>query len=865
MEPVSSSADNSGLILAGLGTRQSVKSKRVDMVYSHNALYKKPKKPVVGNVIDSSADLLSMESIGGVGVKPGVFWGSKVGSIANSVSDLSDIKNMANTVAKKTSYTELGKVDNMDDTTPRKTHIRTYILGNPLKPNQSPPLELCALEMQCFNLMKSFVLDIELFAMPGKLVSDKLISLKKIFYQVNGFGGAFTPLKFSGIIKSSFTSESSLNKTKVLAISNNIIVNDDFRKLIGLWQKALLEFESSEVACLVAFKWDQHWALLYTLSVGTTAYDLSGLVEAFGEKTCFIGCNPAFYVQDKCTVICFEDETSKLAVIGSVPIFKDKAGTCTGPSPGAKSFVDAWSSFNGADSYGVSTNQISGIVKKLSFVELVSLPPAFHESFLAVSTPLAPEVNSDMVLDGVPKPSALLISAVVNDTSGFSSSSSKILTTKVGGLELKMTSLEASISLVLIGWIICVLVLVSYYLLHPNEWFGLEICYMQRSGYNVPAKQLNIVCWHMSSGNTVFFITKTKLRSSSGLRIKDKYDGVWIFTSGLDVGNLGAGVAVVMNNSLACHVSKVEMVSGQIISVRLLFKDKLLVSVLGLYAGASVSIHFGQASEINSIIAKAVNTSTFMVLGGNFNECRPLCYGGVGQSGWTPECSVEWFNCLVEKWSTLDFNKALVLRDMVYTNQKMMNILKYLSIVRKEYRKSKIYELKLAQEASIRAAIEKHMEKFCSNKGSIIRSVLDRSFWKMVLNHLVVNDKLVLDLDGVRLNVDRIMESWTRKCVVPSVLFNHWACQYVSLDYVRDNIFFGVMNVISISELFVVVGSLPNGKAAGLSGILNKLWKHGGESVMECLLVLLNECLFVGTVPALWKRAWVLMIPKPYD
>ncbi|KAG9301467.1 hypothetical protein G9A89_006564 [Geosiphon pyriformis] len=48
---------------------------------------------------------------------------------------------------------------------------------------------------------------------------------------------------------------------------------------------------------------------------------------------------------------------------------------------------------------------------------------------------------------------------------------------------------------------------------------------------------------------------------------QDKYDGVWIFTSGLDIKYLGAGIAVVMNNSLACHVSKVEVVPGQIILV----------------------------------------------------------------------------------------------------------------------------------------------------------------------------------------------------------------------------------------------------------------------------------------------------------
>ncbi|KAG9306677.1 hypothetical protein G9A89_004224 [Geosiphon pyriformis] len=1044
MEPVNSSAGGLGLILAGLGTCQSAKNKHMDMVYSHSAFYKKPKKLVANNVIDLFAGLLSIKNISGVSVKPEVSWGSEVNSIAGSISNLLNVENMANTVAEETNYAESGEDDNMDNAIPRKTHIWMYVLDNPLRQpffesmsddnialelpfhvdirsNQVLLLKSHVLGMQCFNLMKSFVLDIELSVVPSKLIGDKLISIKKIFYQVDGFGGASTLSKFPGIIRSFFTSESSLNKAKVLVISNKILVNNDLRRvnsqsavesvfskfgkiilikmqLIGLWQKAIIEFKLSEVA------------------ISTTAYDLSVLVEAYDEKTY------------RCAVICFKDRASKLAAIGSVPVFKsvslcwaslllaycakckqfghvsdvcsvvtDQDWVClaniykkkqapiicpvsfngktwaqvaggssfllgslsplgTDLSLGTKFSIGAWSFSNNTNPYGVSslfnhlvslewslellTDQISDIVRKLSFVELVPLPSVFYELPLAVSIPLAPEVNSNMVLDSAPEPSAPFFSAVVDNASGFSLNSSKILTTKMSGLESKITSLE---------------------------------------GINVPAKQVDVVCWHISSGNMVSFITETKLRSSSELWIKDKYDGVRIFTSGLDVGYLGAGVAVIMNNFLAHHVSKIEVVPGWVISVWLLFKDKLLVSVLGLYTGASAGIHFGQAFEVNSIIAKAINTSTFVVLGGDFNkyrsgrsasfkfcsslglvnlfnghylikapmwcnsrdaeriidyifvskslfstiakcwvsfvsdffdmnhnavvvsvsltykDCWKFKIKNVDSTRWSHfrDCSsiriliikvkflaaavgydlnAMWslleralllvakivkrlesddafrFDYLVEKWSTLDADKAFVLRNMVHADQKIMNILKYLSIVRKEYRKSKIYELKLAQEAFIRAAIEKCMGKLCSDKDSMIRNVLDRSFQKVVLDHLVVDDELVLDSDRLKLNIDRIMEDWTRKRVVFSALSDLWAHQYAPLDYVRDNAFFGVMDAINMSELFVIVGGLSNGKAAGLSGILNKLWKHGGKSVMECFLVLLNECLFVDRI-----------------
>ncbi|KAG9301034.1 hypothetical protein G9A89_015770 [Geosiphon pyriformis] len=47
--------------------------------------------------------------------------------------------------------------------------------------------------------------------------------------------------------------------------------------------------------------------------------------------------------------------------------------------------------------------------------------------------------------------------------------------------------------------------------------------------------------------------------------------------------------------------------------------------------------------------------------------------------------------------------------------------------------------------------------------------------------------------------------------------------EYVPLNYVKNNAFSGIIDAISMNELLLVVGSLLDGKAAGLSGIPNKL------------------------------------------
>ncbi|KAG9304462.1 hypothetical protein G9A89_020026 [Geosiphon pyriformis] len=139
-------------------------------------------------------------------------------------------------------------------------------------------------------------------------------------------------------------------------------------------------------------------------------------------------------------------------------------------------------------------------------------------------------------------------------------------------------------------------------------------------GMNNPAKQRDIIYWHKEMNNLVFIITETKLKDKVCPWIINKFDSVRVFTSGMDSGYLGSGIAIIMNNFLASHMCKVSEVSGWILFVKLLFKNKLSVMILGLYAGASLVVWFSQAGNINSLIAKAVNESFFVILGGDFNE-----------------------------------------------------------------------------------------------------------------------------------------------------------------------------------------------------------------------------------------------------
>ncbi|KAG9306837.1 hypothetical protein G9A89_005738 [Geosiphon pyriformis] len=633
MDPVGSSASGSASGSAGVRTRSGTKKKvRIESIYTRGPSYKKTKKPDnSGVVVDSLAGPLPVDMLHDGVDDQKKSWGSEMDSEESSVGGTSDIENMKNTIVEETSYVNSdtsGDNKLMGNATPKGLRTRTYIFEHLSKQssfinvggtgdvlelpprtfngfNQLLPVTSCDREIRSFILVKSFALDIELSAVSGKTVSDKLICVKKNFYQVDGFRRASTPSKFPGIIRSSYISEKSLIKTREMAISEKILVNDDLRKvnshsdreviikeipvdlpklvieavfskfgkiilikmqLIGLWQKALVEYESSEIADLVAVRWsvfmgkdsvhvakasvdkqiwvsrDQHRTLLYTLPVGTTAYDLFALVEAYGGKTCFIGRNPSSYIRDQCAVICFENETSKLAAIGSVLVFKDVSLRWAGLSLaccavckqfGHVSDVCSMGENSGARSKRVVTSQnwvhltnvyrrkqtpithpvsfgnktwaqvasgtssrvvssglfsvgasfsvdsasvesspsdisdlcsqlailehslelladrVSAIAKKLSCVEMVSSESSFLASHPVASTSLASCVDLDMALDVSLVAFPSLCPTIDDANPDFGSSSSKVLTAKVGGLESKLMALDASVGSVL--------------------------------------------------------------------------------------------------------------------------------------------------------------------------------------------------------------------------------------------------------------------------------------------------------------------------------------------------------------------------------------------------------------------------------
>ncbi|KAG9299934.1 hypothetical protein G9A89_009662 [Geosiphon pyriformis] len=688
-------------------------------------------------------------------------------------------------------------------------------------------------------------------------------------------------------------------------------------QLIEIWQKAVIEFNESRQANLKnsvyvaktvrdCDTWalrNQFRALLFTLPVEMTAHDLSTLLNGAGGKTCIINQFLDTGNRVHCTVVSFKSEEDLDTAFHTEPIFggvrlswarldlvKCEKYGCFGhltlecdvlvvlsfellslfkksvsgfncfclaklyakkrvPISRPAAFVVFFDSSSGGFSFGSSllsgglpfslgsfgfqddglddhlavlkhsleilSDQVSVILKKLSFVELVPLASPLCASPLAVSVPLALVVDLNMALDSMLASPALLFLSGGKFANGLSSSGSKVLTSKVGSLESKMSALEA-----LFGLIIMRLDL---------------LC----SG------STNIVCWHVSSGNM----------------IKDKFNEIWIFTSELDIGYLGAGVTVIMNISLACHVFRVKKVPDYLILIQLLFKGKLSVTILGLYAGISSGTRFAQASTVNFFIAKAVNSSTFVVLDGNFNK---------NNSG----RSVNFKFCLGLSLVNLFAEHSLVKAVTWNNSREVEKIIDFILV-------SGILSFVV-----VKHCVNSVSDFFDTDHKSVmvlvgLNGLLD--VWLNGLHKQTNRDHWkfrIKDADGF-LGLE-LLAAKIIKCLTSAnasgfnCFIRKWSALdagkalilediYALLNYVRDDAFSGVISVISMGELLLITNGLPDDKAADLSGIPNEFWKHGCGEMLECLLVLLNICLFVGIVPALWKRVWVLMILKPHD
>ncbi|KAG9298045.1 hypothetical protein G9A89_018873 [Geosiphon pyriformis] len=496
-------------------------------------------------------------------------------------------------------------------------------------------------------IKKSFALDINLSAMDSKLATAKTQLIRKIFLTVNGFGGAITPSKFEGIIRLMFTSEESIEVTISLAREKGININSNLKKqkmrsdwavmikeiLIDTSKKmiiaAVVEFAELEQTKQLAFRWSfligkdsvhmvmamRDWntwmsrdcfrALLFTLPVGTTAHDFGVLLEEAGGKTCVINCSLEIGNRIHCAVIGFESEDGLKSAFHTELIFGNMRLSWT-----RMDLVHC-------EKYGCLEHSVLECVASLAKLYAKKCVFIFHPATFGGKSwaQVVLLVYSPGGFHSDSSPGSSFSNALgINDSILSVFANNSFLGARLATVEHFLELLADQVSGMMQKLNDIVLTAqappLSLHELNTSMDDGLGLS----SDMVLDGPELMLPSFAPIVSNV------SSLDPSSSKVLTIKFDDIWIFTSGLNKGFLGAEVAIIVNNSLIHHVSKVEEISGHVISIRLLFKGKLSVTVLGLYASASAETKFGQAANVNAFIARAVNSSTFVVLGGNFNK-----------------------------------------------------------------------------------------------------------------------------------------------------------------------------------------------------------------------------------------------------
>ncbi|KAG9306357.1 hypothetical protein G9A89_018240 [Geosiphon pyriformis] len=151
------------------------------------------------------------------------------------------------------------------------------------------------------------------------------------------------------------------------------------------------------------------------------------------------------------------------------------------------------------------------------------------------------------------------------------------------------------------------------------------------------------------------------------------------------------------------------------------------------------------------------------------------------------------------RWESLDVDKALSVQTLLDSGVDFDHVHLAFFSVQKLYCAFKLAESLQAEKSRIKSAVNKQIKNFEVNKGHIIRSILEHPFQKIVLDHLVIKDKLILKPNLVKTRVDN------------------------PLEYVFNDVFSNIMYSISFDKLLGVVFDLPDDKAAGFSGTVCKI------------------------------------------
>ena len=185
---------------------------------------------------------------------------------------------------------------------------------------------------------------------------------------------------------------------------------------------------------------------------------------------------------------------------------------------------------------------------------------------------------------------------------------------------------------------------------------------------------------------------------------------------------------------------------------------------------------------------------------------------------------------------------------------------------------------RLFKEAShTRNLIAEYEDERCANyavdKSAFISSSLNRSKRSIILDRAMSGSHNNATLETDPIKVKQLANDHFKSVAgVPSSapptldeMPDSWNLEYQPLHDVDPMIYNNLLTRPTDEEWSSVISSLPNGSAAGLSGISYELIKNLPDSASKYLRDFVSNCYTSHMIPSHWKDATIYPIPKPYD
>ncbi|KAG9291084.1 hypothetical protein G9A89_012956 [Geosiphon pyriformis] len=387
-------------------------------------------------------------------------------------------------------------------------------------------------------------------------------------------------------------------------------------QLIGIWQKTVVEFAELDQADLLALKWsfligknsvcvaktvgdyeiwvsrNQFRAFLFTLLVGTIAHNLGHLLEKAGEKICFINCLLETGNKICCAVVCFNSDKALKFAYCTEPIFNGIKLSWTR--------LDLVHCEN-CEHFGHSTLKC----------DIATTPNTMHQKFIKR---VAFEVHHFQLAKLYAKKYVPIFCPAA--FGGKSWAQVVLLDFFFLGGSHSNFSFKSGFSPggTLHG---------KRYILVGNDDSSINdhLALLEHS-LELLADQVSDILCRLDGIELVPLVSVSKVGSpvvSASVVLMSDADMVLDIL--LSLFPFPSSDVVYSTVNLSLSSSKVLTFKvGGLESKIVALENKLLVTILGFYAGVSTSMHFGQAADINSMVSKAVNSSFFVILSGDFNE-----------------------------------------------------------------------------------------------------------------------------------------------------------------------------------------------------------------------------------------------------